>query len=83
MRWAGSVETSAVADADRAAAVLDQAHDRAQHRGLAGAVRAEQRHRLALPDVEADVAHDVEPAVAGEQGGDLQGGAVVACHSPR
>ena len=38
-----------VADADRAAAVLHHAHDRAQHRGLAGAVRAEQSDRLAGP----------------------------------
>jgi hypothetical protein len=61
--------------------MLDQAHDGFEHRGLAGAVRSEQRHRLAFAHMEADVAHDVEPAVAGEQGGDLQ---CCRCrHSPR
>ena len=37
---------------DRAGAVADDAHDRLQRRGLAGAVAAEQRHHLARMHVE-------------------------------
>ena len=38
----------AALEAHRAGALLDDAHDRLQRRGLAGAVAAEQRHHLAL-----------------------------------
>ena len=39
-----------VADADGAAPLLDEAHDRLERRGLAGAVGAEQRDGLAAAD---------------------------------
>ena len=47
---------------DGAAIGLDQAGDHVKHRGLAGAVRAEQSHRLAAADIDADAAHDLAGA---------------------
>ena len=47
---------------DGAAIGLDQAGDHVEHRGLAGAVRAEQTHRLAAADIDADAAHDLARA---------------------
>ena len=65
-------ETSLPRDADRAAPVLDEAHDRAQDRGLAGAVRAEQGDRLTLGDLQAHVADDVVAPVTGVEVRDLE-----------
>ena len=45
----------------------DDAHDRFQRRGLAGAVAAEQRHHLARLHVESDAVQDVRLAVPGLQ----------------
>ena len=42
-----------------------RAGDRAQKRGLAGAVRADERNRLPFLDGQADAAHSLELAVAG------------------
>src|SRR5439155_20389281 len=42
---------------DGAAVRLDQSGDHVEHRGLAGAVRAEQADRLAAADIDADAAH--------------------------
>ena len=42
---------------DAAAVGVDQAGDHVEHRGLAGAVRAEQADRLAAPHVERDALH--------------------------
>jgi len=47
--------------------VFHKAHDRTQHSGLAGTVRAEKRYRFALVHAKINIAHDVEAAVAGEQ----------------
>ena len=49
---------------DGAAVGLDQAGDHVEHRGLAGAVRPEQTHRLAAADIDADAAHDLAGAEA-------------------
>ena len=73
---------------DRTAALLDQAHDRLEHSRLAGAVGPEQRDRLALADVERNVAHDVEAAVTRRERGDVERRALLvhrrsSLHSPR
>src|SRR5258705_7197297 len=47
---------------DGAAIRLDQPGDHVEHRGLAGAVGAEQAHRLAAADIYADAAHDLAGA---------------------
>ncbi len=47
---------------DGAAIGLDQAGDHVEHRGLAGAVRAEQADRLAAAHIDADAAHDLAGA---------------------
>ena len=47
---------------DGAAIRLDQAGDHVEHRGLAGAVRAEQADRFAAADIDADAAHDLAGA---------------------
>ena len=47
---------------DGAAIGLDQAGDHVEHRGLAGAVRAQQTDRLAAADIDADAAHDLAGA---------------------
>ena len=44
---------------DAAGALLDETHDRAEGRRLAGAVAAEQRHDLAVADLERDVEQDM------------------------
>jgi hypothetical protein len=44
--------------------LLDEAHDRFEHRGLSGAVRPEERDRLAFADLETDVSNDIETSVA-------------------
>jgi hypothetical protein len=72
-----------IADADLAAAILDEAHDRPQHGRLARAVGAEQGDRLARRDVQVDVADDVVAAVPGEQRRDLERVAVRRAHCPR
>ena len=56
----------------RAGALLDDAHDRVQGRGLAGAVAAEQRHQLAAADLEVDAMQDVRFAVPGLQAARLR-----------
>src|SRR6185312_9302332 len=48
---------------DAAAALLDETHDRAKCRRLAGAVAAEQRHDLAFADLERDVEQDMRGPV--------------------
>ena len=53
--------------ADRAGALADDAHDRLQRRGLAGAVAAEQRDHLAGSHLEVDAVQDVRLAVPGLQ----------------
>ena len=47
---------------DGAAIRLDQPGDHVEHRGLAGAVRAEQADGLAAADIDADAAHDLAGA---------------------
>ena len=49
---------------DRAAIGLDQPGDHVEHRGLAGAVRAEQPDRFAAAHIDADAAHDLAGAKA-------------------
>jgi hypothetical protein len=61
-----------VLDLDRALARADQAHDRAQRAGPAGAVPAEQRHDLAFVDVEVDAVQHVRLAVPAVQVADLE-----------
>src|ERR1700726_3063045 len=48
---------------DAAGALRDQADDRAERRGLAGAVAPEQRHHFAVADLERDVEQDVGRAI--------------------
>src|SRR5262249_53528048 len=55
------------AEIDRAAALADDAHDRAERRRLAGAVAPEERHDLALADLERHTVEDVALAVPGVQ----------------
>ena len=55
-------DVAAVED-DSAAAHPMRAGDRPQERGLPGSVRAYQRKRLALSDLERDIAHRVQQAV--------------------
>ena len=74
MRCVGSFEISVPRTRIVAPPVLDEPHDRAQHRRLAGAVRPEQPDRLALADVQADVADDVVAPVAGVEPADLERG---------
>ena len=50
-----------VAKADRAVAAIDAA-DAVEHAGLAGAVRPDERHELALVDRERDLVEHDEPA---------------------
>ena len=57
----------AVLEHDRAAAFADDAHDRLERRGLAGAVSPEQGHDLALAHVEIDAMQDVQFVVPGLQ----------------
>jgi hypothetical protein len=52
--------------------MLDQPHDRAEHGGLARAVRAEERDGLALTDVQCEVADDVVAPVARIERSDLE-----------
>ena len=47
---------------DRAAIGLDQPGDHVEHRGLAGAVRAEQADGFAAAHIDADAAHDLARA---------------------
>ena len=58
------VRDVAPAEADRAAGRLDEAGDHAQRRRLAAAGGAEQHHELAVRDIESDVAHGADVAVA-------------------
>src|SRR5712672_3152945 len=44
---------------DAAGALLDQTDDRTKGRGFAGAITPEQRHDLAIVDLECDVEQDV------------------------
>ena len=60
----GSRVTSRAAQPHVAGGRLDEARDHAQRRGLAAARGAEQHHELAVGDIERDVAHGVEVAVA-------------------
>ena len=48
--------------------------DRAEHRGLAGAVGADDRDRLAFPGFERDVEEGLEASVEGAQAADAQQG---------
>jgi hypothetical protein len=59
-------------DLDRAGARADQAHDRAQRAGAAGAVAAEQGHDLAFVDVEVDAVQHVRFAVPALHARDLE-----------
>ena len=65
----------AALEAHRAGALADDAHDRFQRRGLAGAVAAEQRHHFALAHVEDHAVQDVRLAVPGLQVLDREQGA--------
>jgi hypothetical protein len=47
---------------DGAAIGRNEARDHVKYRGLAGAVGAEQTHRLAAADIDADAAHDLARA---------------------
>jgi hypothetical protein len=76
---AGARDTIARKPVDRAAgedeavgAGVDEAHDRLQGRGLAGAVAAHQRGDLAGFERERDVEQDLRPAVEGGQALDLK-----------
>src|SRR6185437_6966148 len=55
----------AALETDRAAAISDQPHDRAQRRGLAGAIAPEQRDHFALLHVEGYPVQDVRLAIPG------------------
>ena len=55
----------AAVEADRAGALLDDAHDGLERRGLAGAVAAEQRDHLAFAHAELDPVQDVGFPVEG------------------
>ena len=57
---------------DAARAVLDQADDGAEGGRLAGAVAPEQRHHLALADLERDIEQDMRRAVKTVEIRDLQ-----------
>jgi hypothetical protein len=57
----------------RRAAVVDQPHDGAQQRRLAGAVGADQRDEFAGIEVQADVLHGDRRAIAHPEVADLQG----------
>ena len=75
-RWRGSASSTKflVLESDLPAAVRDRAGDRRHQRRLAGAVRPEQRHRLALVDVQAHALQHRRRAVAGRQVIELQHG---------
>jgi hypothetical protein len=49
----------------RAAGRIDDAADDADQRGLAGAVRSEQRENLAAPDVQVDAFQRLEAGLVG------------------
>jgi hypothetical protein len=49
-----------------------EARHRAQQRGLAGAVRAEQRHHFAGTDRQVDAVQHADLAVAAREAGDIQ-----------
>ena len=53
-------------------ALRDEADDGAEGRRLAGAVAAEQRHHLALADLERDIEQDMRGAVEAVEVGDLE-----------
>ena len=57
---------------DRAAALLDQAGDRAEERRLAGAVGTDERDDFALGDLQGDVLEGADDAVADFDVGDGQ-----------
>ena len=59
---------------DAAAGRRDQAHHALERRGLAGAVPAEQRQHLALPQLERNLVEDVALAVEGVDAGDSKDG---------
>ena len=63
MARARQADQLAAAELDRALALAEDAHDRLQRRGLAGAVAAEERHDLAVGDLEADAVQHVAFAV--------------------
>ena len=65
--WLGRPPIVFAAEGDRPAAGAFDARDRAQRRGLARAVRADDADELALPDFEIDLPHRFDAAV-----GDLQ-----------
>ena len=74
--WSGvAADQLAALETHRAGAVADDAHDRFQGRGLAGAVAAEQRDHFALPHVEDRAVQDVRFAVPGLQVLDRKQGA--------
>ena len=62
----------AAVETDAAADVAGDADDRIDQRGLAHAVAAEQRQRLALGEAEADIRQHHGLAIAGRQPRDLQ-----------
>src|SRR5215467_3074181 len=70
------VDQLAPLELHRAGALADDAHDRLERRGLAGAVAAEQRHHLAGAHLEADAVQHVRLAVPGLQVLDRQQRAV-------
>ena len=71
-RLARRLRHGLAAERDRAAVGVDEAEAAAQRRGLARAVRPEQREALAAPDVEGQSAHDLLAAVALHQSLDRQ-----------
>src|SRR6267142_5356722 len=64
----------AALQADRAPPAAHDAHDRLEGRRLAGAVAAQQRHRLAGADLEADAVEHMRLAVPGVEIMDLEQG---------
>ena len=68
----GGVGDVAAVEDDRALVGRDQAGDRLEQRRLAGAVGAEQRHDLALVDLEVDVEQHLHVAVADVEAPDEQ-----------
>ena len=68
----GQIDRLGAIEEHRTFALADDAHDRLQRRGLAGAVAAEQGDDLARGDVEVDAVQDVRFAVPGVQVADRQ-----------
>ena len=79
MTWCGAIRLIfSPAEMHVAAHRIEHARNGLQGAGLAGAVGADQRHRLAFVDVEGDAAHRLDAAI-----GDVESGYFKHLGKPR